>query len=134
MNKLSKLLIDFYKSKNIELFELINNDNTSEIFGAILQITNWLDLEYKRSQWIKQGKTVKHRPLELPLDLNIDWVKTLIKLLYENELMNQYFEINGNLFNFKTNISEEEKDIIRKDIFDNIKVEPHYYRRFDNVN
>ena len=134
MNKLSKLLIEFYSTKDINALGLSNNDYSNEMFGVVLHIIEWLRLEYKRSQWIAQGKTVIHRPLELPSDLNIGWVKAMIILINENELMNQYFEVINNQLNFKSNISEEEKDTIRKEISDNVTFEPHYYRKADNVN
>ena len=134
MNNLSKILIDFNASRDISLFGQIEVNEISDIIAAIEEIIGWLRLEYKRSQWIKQGKTVIHRPLQLPFDLDIEWVKLLIRIIKNNEIVSNYLEVNDNYVNFKTNISEEEKDVIRKDIFDNIKVEPHYYRRFDSVN
>ena len=115
--------------QNIKIFNLIGDENSSDLLKVVSDIMGWLKFEHKRNNWLKQGKSVVHKPLLLKTEtLNL-----AIRLVNQCETMSNCFEIKDNKLDFKNTINEEEINIIREEIFNNYLKERHSLTR-DNVN
>lgn len=87
-----------------------------DIRVVMIEILNWLKLEYKRVIWIKEGRKTSLKPLMLN-DSDV-WCKKLREMVDKEDLFHQYFSINDNKFDFAPNITEEERMKARKKAFD----------------
>ncbi|WP_026591433.1 hypothetical protein [Bacillus sp. UNC437CL72CviS29] len=89
--------------------------NTLSFNTAIIDVLSWLKLGYKREQWMKDKKYMKHKPLKINMDHT--WCEILKELVENDDRFSNYFTINDTAFDFKETISEEIRLESRKTAF-----------------
>lgn len=110
-------LLEYLKTRKIDV--VIENKeyiNEKTFITIVTEILGWLRLEYKRSLWQKQGKSVKHKPLLL--NYNFIWCQNLREIMSYPNRISDFFVINDNSFNFNHSITEEKQEIIRKLVYE----------------
>lgn len=123
MSIIDKLLI-YLKYKDKE--ELITTDikiSDVELNVVVIKILSWLKLEYKRNIWMIEGKNKRFKPLEV--DMKYPWCANLCKLVEKEKFFHDYFTIKNGKFDFSDTVSEEDKAIARKEVFQNYNPQKH---------
>lgn len=117
MTDIVDLIIECYEKGVLSSsFSCSRELSSEDVRVVMIEILSWLKLEHKRELWLKEGKRTGMKPLLL--DQNYLWCKNLRGIVSEEGLFNQYFCINGNQFNFSSNIMEDERKEARKKAFD----------------
>ncbi|CAM5796223.1 MULTISPECIES: hypothetical protein [Brevibacillus] len=83
--------------------------------GVLLNIVNWLKLEYKRVH-IWDRRSMYSKPLSL--NENYPWCKNLVILVQEDKLFGKYFVIEKNGLYYSFLVDEETRNIARKIAFE----------------
>ena len=110
-------MIGFRKSKDIGALVTETEISFGDLHVIVIKILSWLELEHKRSIWISEGRRNQLKPLVL--DLRYPWCANLCKLVENEKIFQGYFTIRDGKFDFADHISEEERKIIRKRVFEN---------------
>ncbi len=130
MNKVSEILIDYCKNRNIEVFSITDVDSANKMFDTVRNITNWLNFEHKKSNWLKSERPVTHKPMII----QDDYLELTVKLISQCKIMNDYFEITDNKLDFKNSINEEERKMIREDLYNYYLSTRHSLIRDNGIN
>lgn len=111
------LLLEYYeKGTSSNLFSHLQGFSSRDIRVVVIEILGWLKLEHKRELWIREGKKTRLKPLML--NYNYPWCQNLQEMMNKEVLLNQYFCIEDNKFDFSSNITEEKRKKARKKAFD----------------
>ncbi len=111
------LLLEYYENgASNGLSSCLQEFSPKNIRVVVIEILDWLKLEYKRELWIKEGKKTSLKPLIL--NYNYTWCKNLREIVDKEVLFNQYFCIVNNEFDFSPNITEENRKRAREKAYD----------------
>lgn len=120
MEELINDILQYLKGGKIDSI-LINSElipeNQQSFYTMIIDLLSWLKLEYKRSQWKREKKYIKQKPLELNMDYT--WCKILEKIVLNDERFAEFFKIEDGKFDFRESVSEEIRGQARKMVFEN---------------
>lgn len=109
-------LIIYDKTGNRKLIICEDNQIENDKLSAIVRnIIDWLELEYKRTLWMKEGRKTCLKPMELRMQY--PWCRELVELVDKEPLFKEYFFIQGNKLDFCKSISEEDKEKIREYVY-----------------
>lgn len=132
--QLIKDIMNFLATRDIHIIAGDENDCEYENFIIIaLEILAWLKLEHKRSLWKQTKSYMRQKPLKL--DFNYPWCNQLKSIVEKNERFKYLFVIDGTNLKFSEVVSEQEKEQIRKYVYDNYKpfsIEKQNYLDFKN--
>lgn len=118
MEQLIKDIILFMSTRDISIIEKEENDCEYDKFITIAtEILGWLKLEHKRTLWKQEKKYVKQKPLNL--NFNYPWCNQIKDIVEKNERFKKFFTIEGTNFDFSTTVAEDEKEKVRKYVYDN---------------
>ena len=107
----------YYSDKTVlQLSDTDTEYNMTDLIVIAIEILTWLKLEYKRSLWRAEGRTIKQRPMHI--DENYPWCALLINLLEAETIFSKVFTINGNALDFRSDINEEYRALLRKTAYD----------------
>ncbi len=99
---------------------LITSDTAIEqqnLNVIVIEILSWLKLEYKRGIWISEGKKTSFKPLKI--NMHYSWCIDLERLVTQEELFQKYFKIKNAEFDFRNEITERERAVLRKKAYEN---------------
>lgn len=124
LNKLESIYRN--KNYNFKIGKVENDKYYSFRCPSVSLITSWLSLEYGRYLLMLEGKSIKLKPKEL----NIEYKKNKLckNLIEKDKILAKVFNIKySNIpaivyLNFKDEVPEEEKMILRKYFYEMIKV------------
>lgn len=128
--------MSFVATRDIHIIAGNENDCEYEDFIIIaLEILRWLKLEHKRSLWKQTKSYVRQKPLKL--NFNYPWCNQLKCIVEKNERFKHFFIVDGANFDFSEMVTEEEKEKIRKYVYDNyvpfsIERQHHMHRNEKN--
>lgn len=118
MEQLVKDIISFVSTRDISIIAKNENDCEYDEFIIIAtEILDWLKLEHKRILWKQEKKYVKQKPLKL--NFNYPWCNQIKDIVEKDERFKQFFTIEGTNFNFSKIVTEDEKEKVRKYVYDN---------------
>lgn len=121
MNIIDKLL-NYLKNRDKKI--LITTDiqiSTLELTVVVVNILSWMKLEHKRSIWIAEGRKNCFKPLEV--DAKYPWCADLYELVEKEKSFHDYFSIRDGKFDFSEEVSEENRIIARKKVYENYNPE-----------
>ena len=104
-----------YINTDDNIFVDVKCDDISDFNVAIINLLEWLKLQYKRQIWLEEGKKDFRKPLSIPLDTS--WGCLLANVLISTEF-NNYFDIDVDKITLSSKMSEDEKKAIYKRAFD----------------
>lgn len=127
--QLIKDIMSFMATRDIRIITANENDHGYEDFVMIaFEILGWLKLEHKRTLWKQTRRYMKQKPLKL--NFNYTWCDRLKNIVEKNERFKHLFVIDGTDFDFSEMVTEQEKEEIRKYVYDNYEpfsIEKHNY-------
>lgn len=109
------IIIECYEtgtSKDLYLQEYSSID----VRVVMIELLAWLKLEHKREIWINDGKKASLKPLLL--NDNYPWCRDLKAIIAKENILSQYFSINGDEFDFVDSIPEEYRTQARERAFE----------------
>lgn len=116
--QLIKDIMSFMATRNIRIISGDENDLVYENFVIIaFEILGWLKLEHKRTLWKQTRSYMKQKPLKL--NFNYTWCNQLKNIMEKNERFKHLFVIDGTNFDFSEMVTEQEKEEVRKYVYDN---------------
>jgi hypothetical protein len=116
--QLIKDIMSFMATRNIRIISGDENDLVYENFVIIaFEILGWLKLEHKRTLWKQTRSYMKQKPLKL--NFNYTWCNQLKNIVEKNERFKHLFVIDGTNFDFSEMVTEQEKEEVRKYVYDN---------------
>ena len=100
---ITEVLIEYREKQNKDVlgFNEIETDN-EDLNIIVIEILSWLKLEHKREIWISEAKKTKLKGLNLNKDYS--WCKLLMLLVESETILADYFEIQDNEMNFRSDI------------------------------
>ncbi|MGX7418418.1 hypothetical protein ACWOFR_06390 [Carnobacterium gallinarum] len=118
MDNLVKDMTQFLRNRKSEtlLSYKSNSQDKRSLVVAIIDILSWLKLGYKRELWMKEGKSVKQKPLKINMDY--PWCQELKQLVEEDHRFSEYFTMTEKEFDFNQKISDGKRSEMRKTAFD----------------
>ncbi len=108
---LAETLLNFRKTQNPRVLNGIEDTSIDLLNIISISILAWLELEQKRINWISQGKKTKLKPMVL--NYQFPWCVVLKEMLDKDNILSEYFEVLDKEMNFKSCISEEQRNEIR---------------------
>lgn len=115
-NNIVKDLITYLNTQdNVSISCNIQISDKPVLNSACIELLSWLKLEKKRENWISEGRRTQLKPLEL--NDCYEWCALLKKLVANEPIFNELFEVNNNNLYFKESISNELRSQIREDAF-----------------
>ena len=116
--QLIKDILDFLVTRDIRMIAGDENDHSYDDFIIIaLNLLEWLKLEHKRSLWKQTKSYMRQKPLKL--NFNYPWCGRLKSIVEKNERFKHLFVIDGTNFDLPEMVTEQEKEEIRKYVYDN---------------
>lgn len=108
-------LLYYAKTRDISIFNLECDISIRSFNIVVIKLFEWIRLEYKREQWIIEGRPTSLKPLRL-ID-NYLWSQNLLELIKYEDLFKESFDIENGAVILKECLSEAEKSEIRKSVF-----------------
>lgn len=114
---------DFFDQSHLDTYGLPK----FEFNVLVIKMLEWLQLEYRREQWIKEGRNTSLKPITLKMEFR--WCQNLEFLIKQEEIFAHYFSMKGNKCDFSDEITEEEKREMRKKAYEGFKLSPENVHR-----
>ncbi len=116
MNTIVKDIIQYINTQDSKcIITKTPIDNLIDLNSACFELLAWLKLERKREQWISKGRKSCLKPLNLNKEYS--WCIILIKIVEQEKLFYETFEIIDNQLFLRKDLSSEIQSQIREDAF-----------------
>lgn len=102
MNIVDKM-IAFRDTQDITYLGMDKCIDIENLNVIVIEILSWLKLQHKRELWIVQGRKANLKPMEL--NYNFPWCNELKIYIKGNNIFGEYFVIQNNTLDFKSDIS-----------------------------
>jgi len=100
-------MVKFAMGDSNNLSSFVEMDTSSIVFKSMIyEILDWMKLEYKRTEWMKQGKKDMRKPLTLS---NYPWCDLLIATCESCKAFKDIFIVNDRKFMFSSDVIEENR-------------------------
>ncbi|MBQ8708580.1 MAG: hypothetical protein IJ523_10880 [Succinivibrionaceae bacterium] len=96
------IMIELRNTRKSELLEHIDPDNLTVI---VTEILSWLRLERKREIWLEQGRPTALK--SLALNMNYPWCADLVKILQNDNVFAEVFQVDGKHLSFKDSVTDD---------------------------
>ena len=76
-------LLKYNKTRDMSVFNLKSHISNKDFTVAVIKLLEWLRLDYKREQWILEGRPVKLKPLKLKKEYSWSQVLEQLFMVYK---------------------------------------------------
>lgn len=108
--------IYYVNNNDLSIYDDLKITDITDFNVAIMNLLDWMKLQYKRYLWVLEGKKDIRKPLKL--SLNTSWEILLNDLIENNMEFSMIFSIEDNSIIFSKCLTEEETKQLCKKVYD----------------